>query len=31
MIFGYAWPPESAYSAKATAADACVYMAPPPP
>ena len=31
MIFGYAWPPESAFSAKATAADACVYLAPPPP
>jgi hypothetical protein len=31
MIFGYAWPPENAFSAKATADDACVYLAPPPP
>lgn len=31
MIFGYAWPPENAFSTKAVSPDACVYMAPPPP
>lgn len=31
MAFGYAWPPEHAFSVKATGEDACVYLAPPPP
>lgn len=30
MMFGYAWPPEAAYSAKASS-QACIYVAPPPP
>lgn len=31
MLFGYAFPPENAFSAKATAEDACIYLQPPPP
>lgn len=30
MMFGYAWPPESAYSAKANS-EVCIYLTPPPP
>jgi hypothetical protein len=29
MLFGYAWPPENAFTAVATAPDACIYIAPP--